>query len=58
MTTPDHAAAPTLQLSDLATADLQLVLDGITLPWPDLGSSHSVGTVLPVPTYWHGDAPC
>ena len=54
MTTPDQTAAPTLQLSDLATADLQLVLDGSTLPWPDLGSSVSV---VPVPTYWHGDAP-
>jgi sulfate adenylyltransferase len=47
VTSPDQLAAPVLQLSDLATADLQVVLDGIELPWPVLGGSQLVGTVRP-----------
>jgi adenylyl-sulfate kinase len=43
VTSPDQLAAPVLQLSDLATADLQVVLDGIELPWPVLGGSQLPG---------------
>ncbi len=49
MTTP---ACPTVQLSDAAVADLQLLLDGIRLPWQCLGSEldptkTSEGAVFP-----------
>jgi sulfate adenylyltransferase len=37
VTTPAQLAAPTAQLTDRAVADLQLVLDGVLLPWPALG---------------------
>ncbi len=39
MTTPQPLAAPQVQLADPAVADLQLALDGVRLPWPDLGGS-------------------
>ncbi|MFL6098647.1 MAG: adenylyl-sulfate kinase [Actinomycetales bacterium] len=44
MTPTEQLAAsgsPVLQLTDRAVADLQLVLDGVTLPWPVLGGSLS-----------------
>jgi sulfate adenylyltransferase len=39
VTAPQQLAAPTAQLSDRAVADLQLVLDGVPLPWTVLGGS-------------------
>jgi sulfate adenylyltransferase len=39
VTTPPQLTAPTAQLSDTAVADLQLVLDGVALPWQVLGGS-------------------
>jgi sulfate adenylyltransferase len=37
VTSPDPLTTPVVQLSDLAIADLQLVLDGVPLPWAPLG---------------------
>lgn len=37
MSTSEQLTAPVAQLSDHAVADLQLVLDGLTLPWARLG---------------------
>jgi sulfate adenylyltransferase len=45
VTTPEQLAAPVVQLSDLEVGDLQLALDGVTLPWSTLGG-HLAGPRL------------
>jgi sulfate adenylyltransferase len=49
VTPSGQLAAPVVQLSDHAVADLQLVLDGVVLPWSTLGgtAAGSVGSRRP-----------